>query len=107
MNEDIIRIALAQGWKTDGNGNWRQEPLNRWISEEYLPDPLQSHDDCHALIEWLNGRGWLVELVLNGEFAEVRFVWTKDSTIQHVAEFVPYREGLVKLTLKILDESDE
>ena len=107
MNEDIVRIAAAMGFRQHHSGE------SLWSRPQDMPheyssfNPLISYDDCHALIEWLNGRGWLVELVLNGEFAEVRFVWTKDSTIQHVAEFVPYREGLVKLTLKILDESDE
>ena len=110
MNKDIIRIAEAMNLRVDVlEGSTVAVPLIGVGTESWhIWNPLASHDDCHALIEWLNGRGKIVRTEEGPDFCndEVRIwhfgmagkpmIWTgKD-----------YRIGVVELTLKILDESD-
>ena len=118
MNKDIIRIAAAMGWiYTKGeriSPLGHRDPFNTWHMRgedklwDYLPfNPLKSHDDCHALIEWLNGRGFhaTIHYMIGGsagvriehDWEDVDLLWSGDD----------YRIGVVELTLKILDESDE
>ena len=107
MNKDIRKIAKAMGaqFTTISNGSWAVVNLPNGRADW---NPLTYHDDCHALIEWLNGRGKIVRTEEGPDFCydEVRIwhfgmagkpmIWTgKD-----------YRIGVVELTLKLLDESD-
>ena len=134
MNKDIIRIAEAMGWERrtrilDANESPQVartgEPvqITEWlhpngIDSPYsrLPfSPLTSHNDCHALIEWLNGQHVDVEVLHKDTHSEVVMRWFNDEG-HRVFDFWDsrskkddndYRIGVVELTLKILDESDE
>ena len=122
MNKDIIRIAEAMGYQPTSDGGWdggirKRRKDGTWhgpithISKGF--DFLTSHDDCHALIEWLNGRGYDVEIWWSGNATravnvrcrvKIRF---RDGTWRDERACDDYRIGVVELTLKILDESDE
>ena len=106
MNKDIIRIAGAMGWRQSETG-WRRPIADRpdylHPTDENMPNPLESHDDCHALIEWLIDKGHSV----NVWQAKEGCVVTIDATEWEHDDPKAYRKGVVELTLKILDESDE
>ena len=115
MNKDIIRIAEAMGWiYTKGeriSPLGHRDPFNTWHMRgedklwDYLPfNPLKSHDDCHALIEWLNGRGYEVHLFIRQHRSLVTFL---SGAWANGWQGSDYRIGIVELTLKLLDESDE
>ena len=104
MNEDIVRIAAAMGFRQHHSGE------SLWSRPQDMPheyssfNPLTSRDDCHALIEWLNKDRNIGVMVLQpGGVSTPRHVhvgrrkWTGDD----------YRTGVVELTLKILDEYDD
>ena len=120
MNKNIIRIALAMGWRRVGRtaesalyyppGCTSYGPFG---SKE-PPNPLTSHDDCRALIEWLNRRHVDVEVRHKDTHSEVVMRWFDDEG-HRVFDFwdsrskkddSDYRIGVVELTLKILDEVD-
>ena len=127
MNKDIIRIAeivpdnpsdreriaqamgyrLYERTKGDYTDRWwypANENPKAGFPSHPIPDPETSHDDCHALIEWLNGRGYEVHLFIRQHRSLVTFLsgaWAKGW------QGSDYRIGIVELTLKILDESDE
>ena len=118
MNKDIIRIAEAMGWiYTKGeriSPLGHRDPFNTWHMRgedklwNYLPfNPLTSHDDCHALIEWLNGRGFDVDRTMRKNRGKHSVRIGSASTIAQFWDGDDYRIGVVELTLKILDESDE
>ena len=121
MDNDIIRIAEAMGWKwkastaegTEMVGRWYKDRAceNVWVPYEAAPiDPLDSHADCHALIEWLNEQGWTTEITV-GDWVRVRLLHrslpSKDGAVHTWSrEGTDYRLGVVELTLKLLEKED-
>lgn len=126
MDKDIIRIAEAMGYSREHSGisqdpfSWMWRDPNRSViactfNDEGCPfRPEISHDDCHALIEWLKSKGYRVRvdhrLSANGEFVEV---WKEGTTNwkfgahYDASAKVDYRLGVVELTLKILDSETQ
>ena len=121
--KDRIRICEAMGWThihmkyvamDETSYPFGCPPADQYSDgkvntayKEQIPNPLESHDDCHALIEWLNGRGCDVRVSHLASHKQRHFTalvqfgsnmsrWTGDD----------YRIGVVELTLKLLDESD-
>ena len=118
MNKDIIRIAEAMGWiYTKGeriSPLGHRDPFNTWHMRgedklgDYLPfNPLKSHDDCHALIEWLNVRGYNVDVFHCRNGRAIVAISNPKTEYGDKLEGEDYRIGVVTLTLKLLDESDE
>ena len=127
MDNDIIRIAEAMGWKKlppellderygepqFGPGCWTNLD-NVFVSENGLPNPKTNHADCHALIEWLNERGYDVEIWWSGNATRpqdvkcrvlIRF---RDGRYRQEGEaYDDYRLGVVELTLKLLEKEGD
>ena len=114
MDNDSIRIAEAMfpDYEIDRNQNGEllMAPNGAWDRDIYIknvPNPKTSHADCHALIEWLNERGYEVTVMHWPE---------SDSTVIVKAHTAPrfydertvadYRLGIVELTLKLLEKED-
>ena len=116
MDNDIIRIAEAMGWKEHhGIGNyprtWRLPYFGyswREAQEHDLPNPKTSHADCHALIEWLRAEKGLQVAVLYHEGEDiVQFIEPGTGKAATDAyEGKDYRLGVVELTLKLLGQND-
>ena len=119
MDNDIIRIAEAMGWKwkastaegTEMVGRWYKDRAceNVWVPYEAAPiDPLDSHADCHALIEWLRAEKGLQVAVLYHEGEDIVQLIEPGSgkAATDVYEGLDYRLGVVELTLKLLEKED-
>ena len=118
MDNDIIRIAEAMGWKwkastaegTEMVGRWYKDRAceNVWVPYEAAPiDPLDSHADCHALIEWLRAEKNCpvrVEYTLlnNRDLVEI---WIDGN--YYARSIDDYRLGVVELTLKLLEKEGD
>lgn len=114
LPEDQIRLAEFMGWKrlADDPEHPRYDdwfPPNNWKRSAStllayhtlgLPDPLNSHANCHALIEALNRDGWRVEF----NFANDGEVWTRIKRGWEEASqwFKDYRTGVVTMALKVI-----
>lgn len=116
MDKDIIRIAEAMGYSREHSGisqdpfSWMWRDPNRSViactfNDEGCPfRPEISHDDCHALIEWLNKDRNIGVMVLQPGGV---------NTLRHVhvgrrkCTCDDYRLGIVELTLKILDSETQ
>ena len=106
MDNDIMRIAEAIFGKDKVDTTHFTE-IRVWRDKWTPFNPKTSHADCHALIEWLNGRGYEVTVMH----------WPEgDSTVIVKAHTAPqfydertaddYRLGVVELTLKLLEKED-
>ena len=109
MNKDIRKIAKAMGaqFTTISDGSWAIVNLPNGRADW---NPLTSHDDCHALIEWLRSDRGCAFVVGHYDIDTVTLYEYTDEVpdeLLHRWKGVDYRIGVVELTLKILDESDE
>ena len=117
MNKDTIRIAEALGYSCNGCSYYEDEKHGPQFApnvdcglhgcEEFRFDPSTSHDDCHALIEWLNVRGYNVDVFHCRNGRAIVAISNPKTEYGDKLEGEDYRIGVVTLTLKLLDESDE
>ena len=117
MDKDIIRIAEAI-FGADKVDNHHFTEFRIWhpTRKRWTPfDPRESHADRHALIEWLGSNGWHYECYMqptnDPDMAAGCWLhfWQAGTEIHHRwnGDRDLHNEGVVKLTLKILESDDE
>ncbi len=110
--EDRIRLAEFMGWRvnerltTDEARIWimpGDDEDGGWYFDWQLPDPLNSHTDCHALIEALRAYDKPVSLYF-GELHRVE-LYAGTGKLKHESwSGDDYRTGVVTLALEVLRE---
>lgn len=109
--EDRARLAEFMGWKRGRVSTvtimGKDISHQRWIDPDgsdvgMLPDPLNSHNDCHALIEALRADEKFVALYF-GKLHRVR-LYVETGKFRHESwSGDDYRTGVVTLALAVID----
>ena len=117
-----IRICEAMGKCTAGFPKHKELKWNTWSGGDCLEcgrnlhyqfDPFTDAGDCEALIQWLQGLGWQIEIhwqhTSDPEMAAGAWIhiWQHGTEIHHRTDYDAdrWKQGIVELALKILEDS--
>ena len=105
---DRIKLAEAMGWERTKYDRWLSP--DRKMRCEEPPDPFTDANDCEALIEFLNSKGWQVEV--HWQFTDDEslaagayvHIWNRFSEVHERSDIDVdrWKECVCKLALKAL-----
>lgn len=104
-NEQRRKIAEVMGWEDD-YGWWPpegDEMHGTAMGEDYLPDPLHSHDDAMAVVAWLKEQGAGVSIQIRPEFTQVYLSPPGSTKWIEYEDCSDYREGIVELMMEVIE----